>query len=61
MRGPELDQLSAQYQADLAAFEKEAGSGQNPELRNFASTTLPTLKEHLGMAKRTSTTAGITE
>jgi len=49
------------HQADLAAFEKEAGSGQNPELRNFASTTLPTLKEHLGMAKRTSTTAGITE
>jgi putative membrane protein len=49
------------HQADLAAFEKEAGSGQNPELKNFASATLPMLKEHLGMAKRTSTAAGVTE
>jgi putative membrane protein len=49
------------HQADLAAFEKEAGSGHNAELRNFASTTLPALKEHLGMAKRTSTAAGVTE
>jgi len=47
------------HRADLAAFEKEASSGRNPELRNFASATLPALKEHLGMAKRTSTTAGI--
>ena len=49
------------HQADVSAFEKEAESGQNPELKNFASTTLPTLKEHMGMAKRTSTAVGVTE
>lgn len=41
---------SAHHQA-IALFEKESKSGKNPELKEFATKTLPTLKEHLAMTK----------
>ncbi|HVJ51783.1 MAG TPA: DUF4142 domain-containing protein [Aliidongia sp.] len=48
-------QLAAHKQT-VALFEKEASSGQDPQLKQFASATLPTLKEHLsdveGLAKQ---------
>jgi putative membrane protein len=50
------------HQKDVAAFEKEASSGKNEALKDFALRTLPTLKEHLKMAHdiaRSSTTASI--
>jgi putative membrane protein len=40
------------HQQDVALFEKEANSGTNPELKAFAQKTLPTLKEHLQLAKQ---------
>jgi putative membrane protein len=39
------------HQKDVAAFEREASSGNNEALKEFASRTLPTLKEHLKMAR----------
>jgi putative membrane protein len=39
------------HQRDIAAFEKEAGSGSDPELRNWASKALPTLRAHLTEAQ----------
>lgn len=56
MSGPEFDReyardMLADHEADVAAFEKEAGSGSNSDLKSFASSTLPTLREHLRMAK----------
>src|SRR5262249_22148137 len=39
------------HQEDVAAFQKEADSGNDPDLKAFASKTLPTLKEHLRMAQ----------
>lgn len=41
---------SAHHKA-IALFNKEVKSGENPELKDFAQKTLPTLKEHLSMAK----------
>jgi putative membrane protein len=35
----------------IALFKKEASSGSNPQLKNFAQMTLPTLEEHLSMIK----------
>jgi putative membrane protein len=35
------------HQDDIAAFEKEAKNGKDPEARHFAAATLPTLKMHL--------------
>lgn len=36
----------------IALFKKESMSGKNGDLKSFASQTLPTLKEHLAMAKK---------
>jgi len=39
------------HEEDVALFQKEADSGSDPNLKAFAQKTLPTLKEHLSMAK----------
>jgi len=39
------------HQLDIADFQKEADSGQDPDVKAFAAKTLPTLKEHLTMAE----------
>jgi putative membrane protein len=45
-------QVSA-HKKTIKLFEKEAKSGQNDDLKSFASSTLPTLKDHLQMAQQT--------
>jgi len=42
----------ADHQKDISEFKKEASSGSNPNIKNFASQTLPTLQEHLTLAKQ---------
>jgi putative membrane protein len=59
LNGAQFDAAYAQamlkdHQADVAAFEKQASSGSNAALKQFASRTLPTLKEHLKMAEELS-------
>jgi putative membrane protein len=39
------------HQKDIAAFEKEASSGSDPDLKNWASKALPTLRAHLTEAQ----------
>jgi len=39
------------HEKDIAAFEKEASSGSDPAIKNWASKTLPTLRAHLDEAK----------
>lgn len=39
------------HQKDIAEFEKEANSGNDPDLKNWASKTLPTLRAHLAEAQ----------
>jgi len=44
-------------------FKKEANAGRDPQVKSFASTTLPTLEEHLQHARQarqaaTATAAG---
>ena len=39
------------HQKDIAEFEKEVSSGSDPDVKNFASKTLPTLKAHLADAQ----------
>jgi putative membrane protein len=55
--GDEFDKAFAQkmvadHQKAVALFTKESNSGKDPELKAFATKTLPTLKEHLEMAKK---------
>jgi len=41
------------HKKDIAEFQKEATSGMDPDVKNWASTTLPTLQHHLQMAQST--------
>jgi len=46
------------HEEDISEFEKEANSGSDAELKSFATRTLPTLREHLRMAKAAATAVG---
>jgi putative membrane protein len=48
------------HQSDIADFEREANNGVNSDLKNWAAATLPTLRDHLRMAKNTDTSLGVT-
>ncbi len=39
-------------QAAVKAFQDEIANGQDADLKQFATTTLPTLQQHLAMARR---------
>jgi putative membrane protein len=44
------DQLK-DHQQDVQEFQQEAQRGSDPDVKSFASKTLPVIKEHLSMAK----------
>ena len=46
------------HEKDVAEFQKEADSGSDADLKSWAATTLPTLREHLQMAKDTASKVG---
>jgi len=63
MRSAELDRaymrdMVKDHENDIAQFQKEASSGSDRDLQGFASKTLPTLRDHLRMAKETSKAVG---
>jgi len=39
------------HEKDIREFQNEAQNGNNPAVKNFASNTLPTLQQHLALAK----------
>lgn len=56
LSGPAFDKAYAKDQVkdhkkDVGEFKSEAENGSNPSIKQFASTTLPTLQEHLSMAQ----------
>jgi len=53
-----LADMVRDHEKDVAEFEREARSGQDPELKAFAEKALPTLKEHLQMARDASAKVG---
>jgi putative membrane protein len=44
-------EMVADHTHDVAEFRKEATNGQEEPIKNFASQTLPTLQEHLKLAR----------
>jgi putative membrane protein len=44
------------HKADVADFEKESDSGKDTAIKQFATSTLPTLKDHLTEAERVEPT-----
>jgi putative membrane protein len=47
--------MVSDHKTDVADFQKEASNGKNPDFKSFASDTLPTLQEHLKLARDTMT------
>ncbi len=39
------------HKQDVSEFQNEAQNGSDPNLKQFASTTLPVLQEHLTMVQ----------
>jgi len=42
-----VDMMVEDHKKDIAAFKKAAGSVSDNDIKNFATTTLPTLQKHL--------------
>lgn len=47
------------HEEDIAMFEKEAQSGQDPDAKAYAAATLPTLRAHLRKIKAIASSAGV--
>jgi putative membrane protein len=48
-----MKRMVSDHKDDVSAFEKEAKSGKDAELKSFAQKTLPTLQEHMKLAQTT--------
>ena len=49
--------MVSDHQKDIKEFQKEAKSGKDADVKAFADGTLPTLEDHLNMAKRAEAAA----
>ena len=47
--------LEKSHRESINLFEREANEGSDPELKAFASKTLPALREHLKMVEASRT------
>lgn len=45
-----MDHMVSEHRKDIAAFEREAASGHDDDVKAFAAKTLPTLRTHLKLA-----------
>jgi putative membrane protein len=46
------------HKMDIAEFQKEANGGRNDQVKSFASSTLPTLQQHLQLAQQVESKLG---
>ena len=64
LTGTEFDQqfmkdMLKGHQAAIAKFEKAAQQSESPDVKEYAETTLPTLRQHMTHAKQTASAVGI--
>lgn len=58
LQGPDFDRaymkdMVSDHKKDVSEFKKESKKAKDADLQKFASSTLPTLEEHLAMAEKT--------
>ncbi len=53
-----MEAMVKDHRHDVSEFQREANNATDPDLKSFASETLPTLQEHLKMARETLTKVG---
>jgi putative membrane protein len=63
LQGAEFDKAYMQnmvkdHEKDVAEFKKEAQNGKDPDVKAFAQKTLPTLEQHLQMARSVASQVG---
>ena len=49
--------MVSDHEKDVKEFQSEAKSAKDPEVKNFVQSTLPTLEEHLKLAKQAQASA----
>jgi putative membrane protein len=54
-----MQDMVAGHRKAVAAFKKESTSGKDPEVKAWATKTLPTIEEHLKMAQDIAKTVGV--
>ena len=54
-----MEEMVKDHKKDVAAFEHEAAQAQDPDVKQWAAKTLPTLKEHLDLAQKTAEKVGV--
>lgn len=59
LSGPDFDRqymnnMVKDHKEDVSKFQSEANKAKDPDVKQFASKTLPTLKEHLQLAESTA-------
>jgi len=54
-----MDAMVKDHKEDIAEFQKESDSGKDQSVKQFATDTLPTLREHLQMAERAASAVGV--
>jgi putative membrane protein len=53
-----MSEMVKDHTKDVSAFQHQAGQGTDPEVKNWAAKTLPTLQQHLEMAQDTAQKVG---
>jgi putative membrane protein len=58
LSGPDFDraymkEMAEEHKKDVSEFKKEAKKAKDPDLQKWAQATLPTLEDHLAMARKT--------
>ena len=48
-----MKEMVSDHKKDVKEFQSTAKSANDPDIKNFASSTLPTLQQHLDMAQQT--------
>ena len=52
------DTMVTNHRNNIPVFQREASSGSDPDLKQWASSIVPTLKEHLDMAQKAQKSLG---
>jgi putative membrane protein len=55
-----MNAMLSDHRKDVSEFKRESTAGKDPEVKAFASKTLPTLEEHLKLAQDTTKAVGTT-
>ncbi len=54
-----IDDMLKDHREDIRAFQKEADSGSDPDIKALAAKALPTLREHLRLAENAARELGM--